>query len=129
MAKRRLKEIADDLGISFEKAQDVVMHELKEDMVTGKGKNTWINEEGQDILESNSPMPIKYRGRVLSEAPNNKFVFVYVSEIPLKVPVRIPYTLRGRLVGKYIYLESYTEGARTSYHYVKPPSIYGDTKT
>lgn len=129
MAKKRLKEIADELGVKFEEAYEIVVHKLSEDMITGKGKNTWINEEGQEILDNHSPMPIRYRGKVLSVAPNPNFVMVYIREIPMKVPVRVPYTLRGSLlVGKFIYLDAYTDDGIQYYQYAPPPSIYEPQK-
>ncbi len=97
-------------------------------MITGKGKNTWISNAGQEILDSCSPMPIRYRGKVLSEAPNNKFVMVYIREIPMKVPVRVPYLLRGKLVGKFIYLDAIEDRGITTYNYAQPPSIYESQK-
>ncbi len=128
MAKKRLKEIAEELGIPFEEAQEIVTHKLTEEMITGKGKNTWISNAGQEILDSCSPMPIRYRGKVLSEAPNNKFVMVYIREIPMKVPVRVPYLLRGKLVGKFIYLDAIEDRGITTYNYAQPPSIYESQK-
>ena len=42
--KKRLTEIADDFGISFDEALDIAFKNLAEDMLSGKGKNTWITE-------------------------------------------------------------------------------------
>ena len=41
MAKKKLKQIAEEFDISFEKAQDLAFQNLEEEMITGKGKNTW----------------------------------------------------------------------------------------
>tara|TARA_R100001163_G_C4931546_1_gene107263 strand:- start:132 stop:518 length:387 start_codon:yes stop_codon:yes gene_type:complete len=124
MAKRRLTHIAEELGMDFEKAKDLVFDKLSEEMITGKGKNTWINDIGQEILDDLSPMPIRYRGKVLGNAQNPNFVIAYIREIPMKVPVRIPYLMRGRLTGKFIYIDSINEDDIITYHYAKPPSIY-----
>jgi len=124
MAKKRLTEIAEELGIPFEEANEIATHKLTEEMITGKGKNTWISDEGQEILDSNSPMPIRYRGKVLSEAPNHRFVMVFIREIPMKVPVRVPHLLQGKLIGKFIYLDAHEDRGITTYHYAQPPSIY-----
>jgi hypothetical protein len=125
MAKKKLKDIAIELGIPFDDAYQIAVHNLSEEMITGKGKNTWISEEGQNILDNHSPMPIRYRGKVLSVAPNPNFVMVYIREIPMKVPVRVPFTLRGgKLVGKFIYLDAYIEDSIQYYQYAPPPSIY-----
>ena len=61
MAKKRLKDIAEEYGISFQQAQDLAFNILDEIAITGKGKNTWINEVGQDLLDDNIEMLIKKR--------------------------------------------------------------------
>ena len=53
MAKRRLTEIAKDYDISFEELQDIAFNKLTEESISGKGRNTWIDEVGQDILRAN----------------------------------------------------------------------------
>jgi len=126
MAKRRLTDIAKDLGISFETAQEKVTMGLEEDMVTGKGKNTWINEQGQDLLDMLSPMPIRYRGKVIANAPNPRYIYVYIRELPAKVAVLVPPQLKGRLLGKMVYLEATNEGDTTIYKYIKTPLYEGE---
>ena len=70
MPKKKLTQLAEEYGIPFEEALDLVFKELEEDMVTGKGKNTWINDDGQRVLDEFISMPVLYRGPVLHEAPN-----------------------------------------------------------
>ena len=92
MPKRKLTEIADEMGISFDKALEVSSLHLDESMVTGRGKNTWINEEGQDIMDTSIPVAQIYRGRVLSVCPNPRFSYVYIKEMLRKVPIIMPKT-------------------------------------
>ena len=47
MAKKRLSALAKEYGITFDEIHEIVMNNLEEDMVTGKGKNLWLSEEGQ----------------------------------------------------------------------------------
>ena len=64
MPKKKLTALAEEYGIPFEEALDLVFKELEEEMVTGKGKNTWINEDGQRVLDEFISMPVLYRGPV-----------------------------------------------------------------
>ena len=84
MAKRRLTDIAKDYEISFEELQEIAFNKLTEESITGKGRNTWIDEVGQDILDDNIPIkevkPRIYRGRVRNLAPNPRFAFVHIKE-------------------------------------------------
>ena len=50
MAKRRLADIAAEHDMSFEQVRDLAFNILDECALTGKGKNTWVNEVGQDLL-------------------------------------------------------------------------------
>mgnify|MGYP003110696790 FL=1 len=124
MAKRRLTEIANDLGISFEEANDLVVNHLEEEMVTGVGKNTWINEIGQDLLDNFVPIPQIYRGKVTGRCPNKTFVYVYIKEMTKKVPVKLPFKyINKEMVGKYVYIEADNSSIETRYRYIKPPEV------
>lgn len=94
MAKKRLSEIAKEYEIPFEQASDIAFNVLTEESISGKGRNTWIDEVGQDLLDDNIPLAIKkarvYRGRVRNLAPNPRFCFVHIKEKNGCVPVRIP---------------------------------------
>ena len=86
--------------------------------------NTWINEDGQRILEEVIAMPVLYRGPVLSVANNNRFVYCYIKEICRKVPVMvIPRFARFVAVGKVIYIRAELNEAtgETQYYYEMPP--------
>lgn len=58
MPKRRLTDIAKDYNISFEQAKDIAFNKLDESAFTGKGKNTWVTEMGQAMLDDNIPLEI-----------------------------------------------------------------------
>jgi len=122
MPKKKLTQLAKEYGIPFEEALDLVFKELEEDMVTGRGKSTWINEDGQRVLDEFISMPVLYRGPVLSQAPNPLYVMVYVKELSKKVPVKIPRRMQGKVTaGKLIYLEADNSGAEPKYQWVKTP--------
>ena len=122
MAKKKLTNIAEEYGLTFEEAQELVFKHLNEETVTGRGKNTWINEEGQTALDDVIAMPVLYRGKVLSEAPNRNFLVVYIKDILRKVPVRIPARMQGRFNGKMVYVQADTSGEQMKYHWIKTPS-------
>lgn len=122
MPKKKLTQLAEEYGIPFEEALDLVFKELEEEMVTGRGKSTWINEDGQRVLDEFISMPVLYRGPVLMQAPNPLYVMVYVKELSKKVPVKIPRRMQGKVTaGKLIYLEADNSGAEPKYHWVKTP--------
>ena len=101
MAKRRLTEIAKDYEISFEELQEIAFNKLTEESITGKGRNTWIDEVGQDILDDNIPIkevkPRIYRGRVRNLAPNPRFAFVHIKEKNGCVKVEISKRMIGSI--------------------------------
>ena len=121
MPKRRLTELAKEYNVPFEELLDTVYHKMEESMVTGKGRNLWINEEGQSILDDIVPMPILYRGRVIFQPPNPNFVTVFINEISKKVHVKVPLRMKGRLLDKVIYIEGDNSGLETKYKWVKAP--------
>ena len=122
MPKKKLTQLAEEYGIPIEEALDLVFKELEEDMVTGKGKNTWINEDGQRVLDEFISMPVLYRGPVLSEAPNPSYIMVYVKELSKKVPVKIPLRYKGTFPkGKVVYLEADNSSDNPKYNWVKTP--------
>jgi hypothetical protein len=91
-------------------------------MLTGKGRNTWVNEEGQKILVDcmyiEEIVPKHFKGRVLAEAPNPSYVFAYIDEIKMKVPVVIPRRYKGKMKGKTITIEMIEDVRGRSYRYV-----------
>ena len=124
MPKKRLTELAEELGITYEEALDRVFKFLNEDMVSGTGKARWISEDGQVLLDDNTPMPIMYRGLVLSTLPNPSFISVKIRELGKKVPVRITRKLVGdAMIGKMIYVQATTKDDKQEFKWIKPPIV------
>jgi hypothetical protein len=122
MPKKRLTEIAEEYGIPFEEALDLVFKELEEEMVTGRGKGTWINDDGQRVLDEFISMPVLYRGPVLEQAPNPMYVMAYIKELSKKVPVKIPMRMKGKITrGKLIYIEADNSSDNPKYNWIKTP--------
>jgi len=117
MSKKKLTQIAEEYEISFEEAQDIVMSHLAEEMVTGKGKNTWINDDGQGIFEDMIPINILYRGKVVQLAPNPRYVLTHIRELGKKVPVKVPLRFSRGLLGKIIHVEANNKGETPTYEY------------
>ena len=129
MAKKRLKDIAEEYGISFQQAQDLAFNILDEIAITGKGKNTWINEVGQDLLDDNIEMIIKkpkiYRGTIRNIAPNPRFAFVSVKEKNGCVRMEIPRKyVRYMKTSRMVYLEQTNEeGEEERYTMIVPKIV------
>lgn len=121
MPKKKLTKIAEEYDTPFEEALKVATEKLPEDQITGKGKNTWVGESGQEILSStlliDEITPKHYKGVVKHEAPNPRFVYVFSKEIKKKVPVMIPKRLSGTLTGKEIMFEAIEDNTGVSYRY------------
>ena len=90
-------------------------------MMTGKGKATWVNEVGQEILLESidvpEAIPVHYNAHVIKVAPNKKYVYAYIRALERKVPVLVPKKLSRRLVGKSILIESIEDTNGISYRY------------
>tara|TARA_B100001093_G_scaffold380138_1_gene365487 strand:- start:34 stop:408 length:375 start_codon:yes stop_codon:yes gene_type:complete len=123
MPKKRLKDIAEEYGMTFDKAYDLVTNKLEEEQVTGRGKNLWISERGQDIIEDLIPMVTIDRGYVISQAPNPRYVFVKSRGTIQKIPVSIPLALSGKLTSKVIYFEADHSEDKVKYKYIKAPRL------
>lgn len=122
MPKTRLTELSEQFDVSFEEALQIAIDKLSEEMITGKGKNTWINEEGVEILnealEIPEIVPKHYRTKILKECPNKMFNWGHIKEIGKRVPVLIPRKFWGKLIGKYVTIECISDDTGESYRYV-----------
>ena len=122
MAKVKLTKIADRFESSFDSFLNLAKRKLSAEMLTGKGRNTWVNEEGQKILVDcmyiEEIVPKHFKGKVLAEAPNPSYVFAYIDEIKMKVPVVIPRKYKGKMNGKTITIEMIEDVRGQSYRYV-----------
>ena len=121
MAKKRLSALAKEYGITFDEIHEIVMNNLEEDMVTGKGKNLWLSEAGQVLIDDLIPMVSIHRGIVVAQAPNPRYVMVKTKEDTRKLPVQIPLALSGKLTGKLIYFEADHSGQQPKFKWIKAP--------
>jgi hypothetical protein len=120
MPKRRLTEIAKEFDIPFEQMREKVFQHLEEDMISGRGKNTWIDENGQRVLDEVIPVPVIYRGRVVRACNNPLFVFAKIPELGKCVNVRVKHGMAKNLVNKYIYIQADNTYGETQYTYTRP---------
>ncbi len=123
MPKIKLTELSSEYDVTFKEAVEIVKEKIPEDYISGKGKNTWISEEGQEIIKEglfiDEIIPKNYIGKVLGLCPNPRYSFVYSKEIGKRVPVMIPKTLKGIYIGKNINFEAIEDVSGTSYRHVK----------
>lgn len=123
MPKIRLTKLAEEYDTPFEEALELVKDKLPKDQVTGKGKLTWIGEEGQKMIADGLMIteitPKYYKGQVIKECPNPRYNYVHSKEIGKKVPVLIPNRYRGQMTGKTIHFEAIEDNAGVSYRYIK----------
>ena len=123
MPKKRLIQIASEQEVEFEEAMRIAQEKLPEGSLTGKGRNTWVTEEGASILEDSfmieEIIPKHYTGMVLSECPNPRYNYVHNKQIGKKVPMLVPRTWQGKLVGKMVTFEEISDNKGTSYRYVR----------
>jgi len=123
MPKKRLIQIASEQEVEFEEAMRIAEEKLPEGSLTGKGRNTWVNEEGTAILEDSfmieEIIPKHHIGMVLSECPNPRYNYVHNKQIGKKVPMLVPRKWQGKLVGKMVTFEGISDNKGTSYRYVR----------
>ena len=69
MPKKKLIQIAEEQEVEFEQAMRIALEKLPEGSLTGRGKNTWVTEEGTEILEGSfmieEIIPKHFKGKVL----------------------------------------------------------------
>ena len=122
--KKRIKTIAVNYNLDLDYLLELIKDKLPEDTVTGTGYASWINEEGQLMLDRAIDIPELtpkiYRAVVHSKAPNRSYIYVYIREIQKKVPAVIPRKFEDHFTpGKNINVEAITDDTGTSYRYVK----------
>ena len=85
MAKTRLTKLAEEFEINIDEALNIAQEKLSEEMITGKGKATWINEEGvtilQDALIIPEIVPKHIKVKILHECPNRCYNWGYSKEL------------------------------------------------
>ena len=124
MAKVRIGKLADKFDVDVDELIALAKSKLAESMMTGRsGRSLWINEDGQEILEKALDVPEivpkHYHGRVTRMAPNPRYVYAYISEMKLNVPVLVPKRFRNGMSQKTIKIEAIRDNAGTSFRYVK----------
>lgn len=123
MPKKKLITIAEEYDVEFQEALEIATNKLPEEFLTGKGKNTWVSEEGQKVIEQgmfiDEIIPKQYKGKVIRECPNPRYNSVYAKEIGKCVPVLLTRQVQGKLVGKMINFEAIEDVSGVTYRYVK----------
>lgn len=123
MPKVKLTKLAEEYELTFEEAIEVAQEKLPTECLTGRGKNTWVSEEGQSIIKEglfiNEIIPKTYTGKVLKECPNPRYNYVFNKDIGKRVPVLIPRRYQGKMVGKNIHFEAIEDNTGVSYRYVR----------
>ena len=123
MPKVKLTALSNEYEVAFEEAIEIVLEKIPQEYITGKGKNTWISEEGQEIIKEglfiDEIIPKNYIGKVLKECPNPRYNYVYSKDIGKRVPVMVPKRFQGKFIGKRINFEAIEDKSGVSYRYVK----------
>ncbi len=121
MAKARIDRLAKEWGIDADRLLLLANEKLADEMMTGRLKTTWIDEEGQKILKDSAHIsecvPKHYNGYVIKAAANPIYVYAFIDEIKLKVPVVVQRRWRGRLEGKNILIEAIKDVNGTTYRH------------
>lgn len=127
MAKTRLTKLAEEFEINIDEALNIAHEKLSKEMITGKGKATWINEEGVEILADAliipEIVPKHLKVKILNECPNRCYNWGYSKELSKKIPVLIPRKFWGKLIGKTITIECISDDKGESYRYVHTKRI------
>jgi len=122
MPKKRLIKIAEEQEVEFDEALKIATEKLPSGSVTGKGRNTWVTEEGAKILEDSfmidEIIPKHFTGTVIAECPNPKYNVVFSKEIGKRANVLLPRKWQGKLMKKIITFEAIEDQKGISYRYV-----------
>jgi hypothetical protein len=122
MPKKKLIQIAKEQEVTFDEAMQIATDKLPEGALTGKGRNTWVSEEGTRILEDSlmidEIIPKHFTGVILAECPNPKYNVFFSKEIGKRVNVLLPRKWQGKLIKKIITVEAIEDTKGVSYRYV-----------
>tara|TARA_R100001163_G_C5066002_1_gene204165 strand:+ start:2425 stop:2814 length:390 start_codon:yes stop_codon:yes gene_type:complete len=124
VAKKRLTDISNDMNLEFNQAYNIVVSVLEEDMVSGTGKNTWIDERGQLILAEYEVVPEitskVFDARCIKKCNNDRYWYVLIPTIG-KVPALVPKLLRNNMAErKNVKIELIEDDTGKSYRIFKP---------
>ncbi len=123
MPKLRLTKIAKESEVEFDKALEIAQQELPKGSLTGKGRNTWVAQEAQEVLIELLEVPElhtkKYRGGVVRLAPNPSYVYAYINDLKKTIPCIVPRRFQKQMLGKKIDIEQIQDKKGSTFRYVK----------
>jgi len=123
MPKIKLVKIAEENGVEFDEALNIAKNSLPAEMLTGKGKATWVSEEGQDLLAAAIDVPElhpkQYKGTVVRLAPNPSYVYANVEELGRVIPCVVPRKFQSRMLKKSITIEEIKDASGSTFRQVK----------
>ena len=118
MKKIKITTVAEELKIDINELIKLKTDKLKPEMYSGYGKNTLITEQGIEVIKLSLAIPLAVPNRieaiVLREAKNPRWIYAKLTGSNIKVPVAIPRKLRGKLVGKRIYVDAITDASNAT---------------
>ena len=124
--KTKLTDAAVKLRLSWDEAISLRDKKLDPSEWTGKGKNTWLTEEGMNKLEIAVAVPLavptRLKAQWVADAPNPNWVYATIEGRQGKHPVAIPRKLRGKLgdagkPGKSFEVHAITDVTGTTYRH------------
>lgn len=120
--KKRLIKIAEEEEVDFDEMMELVFEHLKPEMTSGTGRGTWVDEKGQELLSlavvAPELTPKLYSAFVIKKALNPKYVFGFIKELGMKVPILTTRKFQKSLVKKNITVEAIEDERGTTYRYV-----------
>lgn len=123
MPKVKLINIAKENEFEFDLAFKIAKENLKEEMLTGKGRATWVSEEGQCILDplliAPELHPKEYKGKVVRLAPNKSYIYVSVKELKRTVACVVPRGKQESFIGKTVCIEEIKDDRGSTFRYVR----------
>lgn len=123
MPKIRLIKLAEYHEVEFDDALEIAQNCLSEEMLTGKGRNTWVDDEGQVILdgalETPEIYPKHYYGEVVRLAPNPSYVYAFIEELKKAVPCVVPRRFQSTMLGKVISIEEIKDNSGSTFRHIK----------
>jgi hypothetical protein len=104
-----IKKLSEEIGVDVNELLKLKAEKLQVDLhYTGYGKNTNLTELGEELIRLAYEVPLSVPDRlqsvVLTEARNPRWVYCKIVARDGRVPVAIPRKLRGKLVGKRIFI-------------------------
>ncbi len=105
----KISKLAEELDKNVNELLKLKADKLTVDLhYTGYGKNTMLTDAGEELVRLAYEVPLSVPDRlqavVLSEANNPRWVYCKIVARDGKVPVAIPRKLRGKLLGKRIFI-------------------------